>query len=60
MKKLTKDSAKNFTGEGTITLPNGNKYAGQWKNGEPHGQGTMTYPDGKVVNGIWKDGELVK
>jgi hypothetical protein len=57
MKKLTEDSVKNFTGEGAITFPNGNKYAGQWKNGEPHGQGAHTWPNGAKYVGGWKDGK---
>ena len=39
-----------------IVLPDGSKYEGEWKNGNPNGKGTFTYPKlGKYV-GELKDG----
>ena len=43
--------------QGTMTLPDGNKYVGEWKDGKYHGPGTI---DGRVIDaGIWKDNKLV-
>jgi len=44
-------------GQGTLTNPDGDKYVGEWKDGEYHGQGTFTYPDGEKYVGEWKDGK---
>ncbi len=41
--------------QGTMTLPDGNKYVGEWKDGQWHGQGTMTLPDGKLA---WAENQL--
>ena len=41
--------------DGTLTYPNGSKYAGQIKNDRRHGYGTYTYPDGSKYVGQWKD-----
>lgn len=45
---------------GTLTYKNGDKYIGNFKDGQLNGKGTLTYADGKIEKGIWKDGELVK
>ena len=51
-----------FGGKGTITYPDGRKYAGEWGNiGNAvvcHGQGTMRYPNGTVYAGEWIDNVL--
>ena len=47
-------------GYGTYTFANGDKYIGEYKDGEIHGQGTLTYADGRVEKGIWENGQLVK
>ena len=44
-------------GLGSLTVPDGEKYVGEWKDGLPNGQGTFTYPDGKKYVGEWKDGK---
>ena len=53
-------------GQGTFTWDitnnyggwlNGNKYAGEWKDGERNGQGTFTWADGNKYVGEWKDGK---
>ena len=44
-------------GRGKYTYPHGDKYEGEWKNGEFHGQGTYTWTDGKKYVGEYKDGK---
>ena len=41
----------------TFTLPDRQKYEGEWKDGKRHGQGTFTFPDGRKYVGEWKDGK---
>ena len=36
----------------------GNKYVGEWQNGNMHGQGTKTYANGKIEKGIFKNNKL--
>ena len=43
-------------GQGTVTLPNGDKYVGEYKDDKKHGQGTLTSPDGDKYVGKFKDG----
>ena len=55
------DTTKWNNCEGTKTHPKGaNTFAGEWKDGLPHGKGTETFPDGIKVEGIWKNGEFVE
>tara|TARA_B100001179_G_scaffold228731_1_gene213246 strand:- start:952 stop:1338 length:387 start_codon:yes stop_codon:yes gene_type:complete len=42
---------------GTYTWDRGDKYAGEYKDGEKHGQGTYTYASGAKYVGEHKDGE---
>ena len=42
-------------GLGSLTYPDGEKYVGEWKDGEKHGQGTYTYHHGFKYVGEWKD-----
>lgn len=42
---------------GTHPLPNGDVYAGEWKNNEFNGHGTYTYANGASHVGEWKDGK---
>ena len=44
---------------GTLSLPDGNKYEGEWKDGKYDGKGTLTFTDGDTLEGEWKDGKLV-
>jgi len=44
-------------GLGVMTYPDGHKYVGEWKDGEPNGQGTFTSPNGMKYIGEFKDGE---
>ncbi len=45
-------------GYGKLTLPDGTKYEGGYKNGNFHGQGIMTSPNGNIIyNGQWEDGK---
>ena len=52
--------AKDKTEQVTSTLPNGDKYAGEYKDGLPHGQGTYTKANGRVLKGTWVNGEFVE
>ena len=45
-----------FHGQGTLTLPTGDKYVGGWKDGKKHGQGTYTWSEGSKYVGEWKNG----
>lgn len=44
----------NITYNGSYTLPNGNKYIGELKNGKANGQGTLTLQDGDTYTGEFK------
>jgi hypothetical protein len=44
-------------GEGTMTWPDGHKYAGHFVNGALDGYGIMTLPDGKTMRTHWVDGK---
>ena len=48
----------NTVGQETYVLDNGDKYEGDWKNGEPHGQGTFIWANGDKYIGVWKDGDM--
>jgi hypothetical protein len=45
-------------GQGTLTLPSGEKYVGQFKDGKKNGQGTNTWPYGQKYVGQWKKGKF--
>ena len=49
-----------INGHGEITLGNGDKYEGEFKNDKAEGQGTFTYSSGKKYTGKFKDGQPVK
>ena len=40
-----------------MTYSNGDKFVGEYKDGERNGQGTYTFLDGTVYEGEWKNGE---
>ncbi len=44
------------SGHGTYNYDNGT-YAGEFKDGMPHGQGTFTQDDGALYVGEWKEGK---
>ncbi len=60
MVKVYKGEFKNseWSGQGTLTFPNGATYVGEWANGFMNGKGTFTWSDGKQKTGIWKNGKL--
>ena len=45
----------NIMGQGLILISNGDKYVGEWENGQNHGQGTYSYASGNQYCGEWKD-----
>ncbi len=46
-----------LNGTGTFTYHLGQKYTGEWQNGEKHGQGTYVYSDGSSYSGGWREGK---
>jgi len=53
------DTRRSWTGcFGTVTLNNGTKYVGGWKDGKWHGQGTLTFRRGGGYVGAFKDGKM--
>lgn len=44
-------------GQGTMYYDNGDKYIGEWENGQRHGEGEMTLENGDTYTGAWKNGE---
>jgi hypothetical protein len=51
------DSENNcINGKGTLILPDGTKYVGQFKNDKYHGFGTLIIPSGSKYVGEFKDG----
>ena len=47
-----------WSGQGTLTFPNGARYVGEWANGFMNGKGTFTWSDGKEKTGTWVNGKL--
>ena len=45
-------------GSGSLTVPHGEKYVGEFKDGKYNGQGIETIPNGSKYEGEWKDGEF--
>tara|TARA_E500000331_G_C16888121_1_gene553484 strand:+ start:129 stop:638 length:510 start_codon:yes stop_codon:yes gene_type:complete len=45
-------------GSGTLNVPNGEKYVGEFKDGKYNGQGIVTIPDGSKYAGEWKNGNF--
>ena len=46
-----------FNGQGTYTVTNGDKYVGDFKDGNYNGQGTYTFANGNKYVGGFKDGK---
>ena len=42
---------------GSVDMPNGDTYVGEYKGGYFHGQGTLAFADGGKYVGGFKDGE---
>lgn len=42
-------------GQGTYIWPNGDKFAGEWKNGKRNGHGSFIWPEGDRYTGEWKN-----
>ena len=42
---------------GEVKFPNGEKYVGELKEGQPHGQGTFIWPNGEKYVGEWQNGQ---
>lgn len=42
---------------GEMRFPNGEKYVGDFKDGQPHGQGTLTWSNGERYVGTWSNGK---
>ena len=42
---------------GAVKFPNGEKYVGELKDGQPHGQGTFIWPNGEKYVGEWRNGQ---
>ncbi|MCG3769551.1 MAG: hypothetical protein JW384_00680 [Nitrosomonadaceae bacterium] len=40
-----------------MTFADGNKYAGEFRDGQANGQGTKTFAEGGKYVGEWRDGE---
>jgi len=44
-----------LNGQGTVVMPDGRKYVGQFEGGVRQGQGLMTFPDGTKYIGNWRN-----
>lgn len=42
---------------GEVRFPNGERYVGELKDGQPHGRGTFIWPNGEKYVGEWRDGQ---
>ncbi|MBQ7226600.1 MAG: AAA family ATPase [Clostridia bacterium] len=49
------NSKRGSTGKGTMVWKNGNRYTGDWVDGNRNGNGKMTWHDGDSYDGQWKD-----
>lgn len=46
-----------FHGTGTLTMPDGGEYRGEWVDGKHHGKGTLSLPSGHIYTGNWSRGK---
>ena len=44
-------------GNGVMRYTDGNKYDGEWEDGQRHGSGLMTYRNGDSYDGQWENGQ---
>jgi hypothetical protein len=44
--------------EGALTMPNGDKYVGEFRNGKPNGQGIISWANGNKYVGAISDGKM--
>lgn len=51
------DAAKWTNCVGEVRFPNGEKYVGEIRDGQPNGQGAFIWPNGERYVGGWKDGQ---
>ena len=51
--------ASRMHGDGSYTLPDGNRYEGEWREGKICGRGTVAWTNGGAVNCEWRDDEPV-
>ena len=49
-----------LVGLGRCTLPNGDRYDGEFRDSQWDGRGTYTYTDGFQVEGLWRSGQLIQ
>ena len=52
--EMKKDGKRH--GKGTLTLPDGEKYEGEFKDGKYNGRGTLTLADGEKYEGEFREG----
>lgn len=43
--------------QGTLKWSTGERYDGEWANGQENGIGIFTWPDGSTFNGFWEHGK---
>ena len=41
-----------------VTMPDGSKFLGEFKNDIENGNGQWNYTDGKIFSGIYKEGKM--
>lgn len=46
------------SGGGIFVWPTGDKFAGEWSQGQMHGKGTFFWAEGDVYEGQWEMGEM--
>jgi len=47
-------------GSGVLTLPDGSRFIGHWKNGVREGFGQEVHPNGSIIRqGMWRNGDLM-
>ena len=58
-REITKEMRDDgYSGKGTAIASNGNKYVGEWKNGNMHVHGTFSFTNGDKYVGEYKNGKM--